>query len=363
MHEDAHHAGGFLVHVAIGDPQAPLAKVLGVLAHHGLLAGERLRSEVQLVSIGDHFDWGPPEQREQATSEALALLQWLASHPPEQVILLAGNHDLARVCELSHFADDEAYAAARREADAAYRRGQVDAVKEAAFLRRYPFVPTAETLARDLSCFSVAQRECVTALLRSCRLRLAHAHGDLLLVHAGVTVEDLALLHPPLLSPPAHDARAIAASLNEFLDARVAAWDQGPLDLAPLQRSGDLAFGESRGVLSHRPVDPRHAQAAALDGPPRRRFDPRQLPEGVTQVIGHVRDGKCRTEMPQWCREPGRDGPLRSLSILPSDGGETVSYGLGTADQARLLFIDGGMYHVAIEAYELLDLDRVAALE
>ena len=47
----------FRRHVAMGDPQAPFATVLAVLDRHGLLKNDgQLRDDVQLVSMGDHFD-------------------------------------------------------------------------------------------------------------------------------------------------------------------------------------------------------------------------------------------------------------------------------------------------------------------
>jgi hypothetical protein len=341
--------GPFRRHVAVGDPQAPFATVKRVLAAHGLLDGERLRDDVQLVSIGDHFDWGPPEARREATDDALALLSWLASHPADQVVLLAGNHDLARVCELAHFTDDAAFAKARQQADEAYRRGDVDAERQAGFLRRYPFVATAESISRDFSCFSVAQRELVTGLLRTRRLRLAHEHHGLLLVHAGVTVDDL-----DRLGVTADTAAGVAHALNAFLDERVARWTSGALDLEPFHQAGDAKRGEGRGALFHRPADPAHAKPGQLDGPPRRRFDPRRLPAHYPQAIGHVRDKKCREEMPRWCTPGAVDGPLRSLTVE----GDAVRYQLGCAPGARLLFIDGGMLQASVDAYELLDLDR-----
>ena len=52
-------------HLAIGDPQAPLQTFLSILDHHQLLGDHgRLRDEVMLVSMGDHFDYGTPEARE-----------------------------------------------------------------------------------------------------------------------------------------------------------------------------------------------------------------------------------------------------------------------------------------------------------
>lgn len=339
--------------VAMGDPQAPLATVRAVLDGHGLLRADgRLRPEVQLVSMGDHFDWGPPAQRRQATDEALELLTWLASHPAEQVVLLAGNHDLARVCELAAFAADAAFEQAWAEASATYRGGDVDVEAERALLERYPFVPDAESLARDFSCFSVAQRELVTRLLRERRLRLAHAHAGLLLVHAGVTSDDLALLGA---APSTADEAA--GLLNAFLDARVEAWAGGPLRLDPLHQPGSAAGGVARGVLSHRPAYPR--DDPHFHGPPRRRFDPRALPAAFPQAIGHIRDKKSRELLGPWAdAAPAEDGPLRALTVA----GAGVRYGAGTPADARLYFLDAGMLHTTADRYALFDLDARAPL-
>ena len=67
--------------IAIGDPQAPFVTFLGVLQHHRLLGADgRLRADVHLVSMGDHFDFGKPDVREQATADGEAILRWLADH-------------------------------------------------------------------------------------------------------------------------------------------------------------------------------------------------------------------------------------------------------------------------------------------
>jgi hypothetical protein len=93
--------------------------------------------------------------------------------------------------------------------------------------------------------------------------------------------------------------------------------------------------------------------------PPRRRFDPRRLPLGLTQAIGHIRDAKCRTLLRPWCSlDPAADGPLRYLRT----DGESVLYAQGTPTSAApaaatMLFLDCGMSYVAPERYELLDLD------
>ena len=68
--------------VAMGDPQAPFATVMSVLRTHGLLAaGDRLRDDVHLVSMGDHFDWGQRAARSQATRDSITTLLWLSSQP------------------------------------------------------------------------------------------------------------------------------------------------------------------------------------------------------------------------------------------------------------------------------------------
>ena len=333
----------------MGDPQAPFSTVMGVLEHHGLLGPEgRLRADVQLVSMGDHFDWGEASQRRRATEDAIALLAWLSAHPEDQVIILAGNHDLGRVCELAPFTTDAAFETAHARAAAAWRGGKTDPEAQQAFVADYPHLPHAECLARDFSCFSTEQQRLVTELLRTRRFRLAHAHGGLLLVHAGVTTEDFAQLGPVPL-----DASAAAASLNDFFDARIEQWTAGALDLAPLHQPGSAAIGEARGVLFHRPQKPKQDDRR-FDGPPRRRFDPRGLPEAFPQAIGHIRDKKCRELFEDWADgKPPRDGPLRALRI----DGDGVRYAVGTPADARLFFLDAGMNHTSPQRYELVDLD------
>ncbi|MBK7861636.1 MAG: metallophosphoesterase [Archangiaceae bacterium] len=339
------------VHVAIGDAQAPLATFLAILDAHGLLGDAgRLLPSVHLTSIGDHFDYGPTAWRRWSTEEGLQLLSWLAAHPADQVCLIMGNHDSARVGELATL-DSNSYLAAREDADGAYNRGERVAALQQAFLARWPQFPDSEIVARDFSSFSVQQRGLVTLLLREGRLRLAHAHGELLLVHAGVTTAEL-----DLIGAPHGPAPAIAEALGRFLDGAVQRWSHGPLSLAPLYRPGSRASGEARGMLAHRPAHPERGLREQFEGPMRRRYDPRQLPEGITQVIGHIRDGKCVDLLGEWAEgEPAGDGPLRELIVQ----GDRVQYRAGTSRSARLLFIDGGMNYAPVEQYQLLDLDTL----
>jgi hypothetical protein len=143
----------------------------------------------------------------------------------------------------------------------------------------------------------------------------------------------------------------------------VARWTSGPLDLYPLHQPGNARERVARGIFYQRPAKPDTLEPQSdFVGPPRRRFDPRLLPPGLTQAIGHIRDAKCRTLLSEWAApEETRDGPLRHLRV---QGGE-VRYARGVAgpcssDAATLLFLDGGMPHAEARAYDLLDLDTRA---
>jgi hypothetical protein len=340
----------FRARLAMGDPQAPFTTVLEILDRAGVLSEQgTLSPDVQLVSMGDHFDWGPPSARQRVATDGIALLSWLAAHGPEQIILLLGNHDLARVGDLEPFHDDAAYESAQAQADRAYRLGKVDREAEAKFLEDFPFLPDAESLARDYSTFTTEQARQVELLLRSGRFRLAFECAGLLLVHAGVTRSEF-----EAAGIDSSSAASAAAGLNALLDERVGAWSSGPLGLQPLHQSASAVGGLARGVLIHRPADPARVDPRHFEGPPRRRFDPRELPGSFPQVIGHIRDDKCRELMPDWCEEkPVGDGPLRSLVV----DGDSVRYAGGCAQGARLYFTDGGMAHARPGTYQLLDLD------
>ncbi|MBL8955258.1 MAG: metallophosphoesterase [Myxococcaceae bacterium] len=330
--------------VAIGDPQASLAQFLRVLDLNGLLGDDgRLLPDVYLVSLGDHFDWGRPEDRAVATADGACILAWLAAHPPDQVQIVVGNHDLARVRELSGFSNAQ-YADAQARADAALD----DAKAAASFQSRYPTLASPAVISRDYSCFDERQRALMTRLLVSKRVRLAVAPSPgMLLVHAGITNEDLELLRPS----PTNDAVEIANALNAFFDARVARWKgEGPLDLSPLDVPGSAAHGEARGILVHRPTNP---QVGKIDPKERRRYDPRSLPPDIMQVIGHINDAKCRKAFGNWVeRKPAEPGVLRGLHIELSP-----KYHPGCDDADRLVFTDGSMNTVGPFEYELFDLD------
>jgi hypothetical protein len=337
---------------AIGDPQAPLTAFLAVLDHHGLLGDDGwIAGDVGLVSVGDHFDYGALAEAHEAANDGLCLLSWLAHHDEDAVVLIAGNHDLGRVGELASF-DDERFARMQQEAALTYRGGDVDEEAHRTFLERWPELPTAEVGARDFAAYCAAQRTLVTHLLRQGRLHLAWAASDsLLIIHAGVTRPQLERLG----IDPAGGAIAIARALDERLAEAVRRWRGPPERLAieHVHRPGDARSGEGGGLLYHRA-----ANGARPDD--ERRFDPRDLPPGLVQATGHVRDKKLRKLLGPWADDvAARDGVLRHLVVR--DGAVSYRHGLPQVVDARaatMLFLDGGMNYTPADTYELLDLTR-----
>jgi hypothetical protein len=345
---------------AIGDIQASKARLLDVLGRHDLIDGTRLRPDVGLISVGDYFDFGPPPGRAAAAAEGLEVVRWLASHPAEQVVIIAGNHDIARIGEMLPFSDTT-FAEAYRRASAVYVDGEViDPAGERALMADYPWLPGAELVARDFSCFDTAQRALVIELLGTRRLRLAHAIGGRLICHAGITRRELGVLG---LAGGSVTAEPIADALNEHLDRAFEAWNAQPdraFEIPGLHTPGSGA-GEGGGMLYHRPADPRAEGEASPSAKPRggassRRFDPRDLPMGLIQVIGHISDKKCRELMPAWSDDaPSRLGVLRHLET----DGDAVRYAHGLPSgppgptRGTLVFIDGGLGRCEPAEYEL----------
>ncbi|HSR99373.1 MAG TPA: metallophosphoesterase [Kofleriaceae bacterium] len=351
--------------LVMGDPQAPFAKLLEVLDHHGALDGDRLAADVVLVSIGDHFDYDFRDWQT-AGAEGLRFLRWLISHDDAQVKLLLGNHDVSRVMELVAITD-ERFAAARAFAHALDR----DAAKNARFRAAFPELPTAGLAGRDYASFSAEQRALTMELLLAGRFRLALV-GELpdgrtvLLTHAGVTHRELAMLGAPA------DAAAIAGALQAHLARAIDRvrddWTRGlptPLSLEPLHTAG-IPGQEGGGLLYHRPTNPERPDAdrsweLATERP--RRFDPRTLPLGVIQVAGHTGHGKCLEELGPWSTDAARaraHGGIRTLRCC----GSTVTYDLGVAppadNVADLILIDGELRRLPSADVALLPLARVA---
>lgn len=345
---------------AIGDPQTSAERFFSALAARGLLADDGwLHRDVRLISMGDHFDYHVPE-RERARVEGVLILGWLAAHARAQVSILAGNHDLARVMEFVAV-DDATFQAAgdvargiSYDAPAAEREAL-----EAEFRRRYPEIPTPGYAGRDYNAFTVEQRELVRRLLLDGRFDLALAARTqggvpVLLTHAGVTTRQLAELGLPDERAP----QVIADVLNARLATAVAAvaddWRRGgqaPLSLEPLHIAGK-GGEEGGGMLYHRPADPDRPGARAsweLNARAPRRYHPRELPRGLTQVVGHTGHQKAFKELPRW-REAGMDdrrGGLRTLRVSP-DG--AIEYRRGThppgPGDAVVWMIDPEMHYV-----------------
>jgi hypothetical protein len=334
--------------IAIGDPQTSSTRLFAALDHHGLLGDDGwLAADVRLISMGDHFDYFVPE-RAAGRIEGVLVLAWLAAHPREQVILLAGNHDLARVMELIAI-DDVRFLAAGDMARSIFDgpRGE-RAARTREFRALYPELATTGYAGRDYNAFTVEQRVLVQRLLLENRFDLALAEDDVLYTHAGVTNREVAILG---VTPDAH---AIAAALQARFAAALAAvagdWRRGiatPLSLEPLHVHG-ADGSEGGGLLYHRPADPeRHGARADWELDPRapRRFDPRTLP-AITQVVGHTGHSKAWKEMPRW-REPGMTGDrggLRTLSVTR----DRVLYrrGIHHDGDAIVWMIDPEMHYV-----------------
>jgi hypothetical protein len=359
----------------MGDPQAPFAAVMAVLGHHGLLDGERLCGDVRLVAVGDYFDYDL-EDPIRAGLEGLRVLRWLASHDQEQVLLLAGNHDLARVMELAQ-TDDASFARARalgRDiSNTRKREGQAaaDRRERLEFLPNFPNIPTYGYAARDYASFSSEQRALVVELLLAGRLHLALAGRlidgrEVLVTHAGVTVRELDLLELPATRDPHRIAAALEMRFVAAIDRVRAEWSQGvitPLSLEPLHIAGS-AGQEGGGLLYHRPADPMRRGADRdweLDPARPRRFHPRTLPQGLTQLAGHTGHRKCLAELGDtWPTAGARAHAIGGIRTLRAAGGG-ITYDMGllppaSSPVAELILCDGEMRHVSPGEYGLVEL-------
>jgi hypothetical protein len=354
--------------LVIGDPQAPFEKLLRILLHHGLLTPEgTIRPDVRLVSVGDHFDWGRKEQRAQASFDGLRTLAWLASHPAEQVIILAGNHDLARVGDL-HAMDDDTFADAQLEADLAYYQRQ-PVRPEREFCDAYQ-VASWEVIARDWSAFRAAQRDWITLLLRAGRMQLAFSAHGVLCTHAGIGHFELSRLGLDGWQPN-DGPEMIADAINARALRALRQWRDGPLQIEGLHVSGS-AGTEGTGMLHHRFTT--KPTAAIEPGALQRKAPITQLPLGLVQCIGHVRDRKSR-DLLQLGPSSEPDGAARVLSVYPSGTlayrtvdsyaapmgpHSTVAPKAFDRSEATIFHVDGAMLDASEERYQLFSLDRLA---
>lgn len=345
----------------LGDPQAPFAAVMKCLAP--VLDGDRLRADVDLISIGDHFDYDL-RAPEVSRREGLRVLRWLASHG-DQVTLLFGNHDAARVTELVGASDQE-FAAARALAleleETKRTEGREAAKRREAeeWLPRFASLSTYGICARDYASFDEEQRDLVASLLAQGKFHLAAtgtlADGrEVLITHAGVTMRELARLGA------AAQPRVIAEKLERLFAAAVAARSPGEaLSLEPVAQAG-APGEEAGGLLAHRPTDPARegADAAWEFDPDRpRRFAPHELPPGLVQVAGHTNHASCLRELAAFATPRARAQRHAGIRTLRATAGSAV-YDLGIlpplAGAADLILIDGELRDPANRA-ELLEL-------
>jgi hypothetical protein len=340
--------------VAIGDPQASAARFLGALAAHHLLGDDGwLRPDVRLISMGDHFDY----PGEDAAGEGVLILGWLAAHAREHVAILFGNHDASRVMELATIDDVRFRAAA--ELARSIKNAPDRQARKAEFRRLYPELATPGYAARDYSAFTVEQRRLVQRMLLDGRFELALARKlagtPVLLSHAGITTVQLGLLELGEERSPSTIASALNARLGAAVDAVRTAWTTGTntaLSLEPIHMAG-MDGEEGGGLLYHRPADkdrPGADPAWELRELGPRRFDPRQLPRGLVQIVGHTGHKKAHEELERWC-EPGMTADRGGVRTLRVSGADTVSYRRGVyapADgDAVVYLIDPEMHYVA----------------
>lgn len=355
--------------LAVGDPQTTFERFLGVLRRNDLIGEDgSLRAEVGLVSIGDHFDFQAHDGRSLADTarDGVDILRWLAKHPPEQVVILLGNHDVARVMELA-FESDDSFAVARALA-AECKSESPPAAKHQTFRDRFPRIPTPDVAHRDYSSFTVEQRALVQELLLAGRARLAchgyHRGKPVLLTHASVTNAEV---HHLGVEPR---AEAIALALEARLRAAVAAvrgaWERGEpaaLNLEPLHYAG--RDGREGGALLYHRASQKEDEPGDAAPVARRKFHPRELPRGLVQVQGHCGHHKCREHLADWLgpAAAARDrGGLRTLAV--SDASTVYDAGIAPAGDgdATVYFIDIEMNWPTLTDFPLFELEHVVAI-
>jgi hypothetical protein len=355
---------------AIGDLQCSFDKFIAVLENHKLLDGsKRLREEVELLSIGDYFDYHDKESDDlkKTHSNGIRILEWLAGHESSQVTIILGNHDSARVQELISFSD-EGFAEARSLA-LDWKNSQDPKTLET-FFQRYPELPNPDIALRDFSSYGQAQRELVISLLLNKRLRLGHAESiqgqPVLVNHAGVTHRELKILGLEHEREPATIAKALDKMLYARVERVAAAWSRGErpaLDLAPLHVSG-VTKEEGGGLLYHRPTNPEfYTDRWAFSQSRPRRYDPACLPRGLAQVVGHTTHKKCCQEFGDWIPDGAKNAnacALRSMRV----GSGTPDYRLQLPssimlgeNEALMIMIDAAINDAKVEEYPLLQLD------
>ena len=303
------------------------------------------------------------------SGEGVRLLRWLADHPADQAIILAGNHDVARVMEFAGMTD-ERFGAARTMAEEVVRLKKENPSQgvalEEQFSKSYPELPPSGVVGRDYRSFTVEQRALVQELLLKGRMRLAQAGlkrgRPILLTHAGVTEGDLKILGIPAERDPVKIARRLNEELAQAVSCVRGAWQRdgaAALDFKDLHKAGRNGQ-EGGGLLYHRPAcEPDKTKPAPPLAP--RRFQPQELPRGLVQACGHTVHGKCLGQLEKWAEGPAKSKDLRELRTLRVNGSKTT-YEAKDAPamdgEAVLYMIDGAMDHVPAENYALLEIEE-----
>lgn len=323
------------------------------------------------MTVGDYFDYHDKETDsvEVTRKNGFEILSWLASHDPEQVTILLGNHDISRVQELIEMSD-ERFREARAMAFALDKPDSVWTIED--FFEAFPEIPNPTIVLRDFSSYGEIQRDLLKRLLLEGRVKLG-AFGlwrgrGVLINHAGLTMRELSILGDEGLRDPGR----ISALLNERLEDAVervrGAWERGEpeaLDLAPLHVSG-VAREEGGGLLYHRPSNPDFfADSWANNKIRPRRYQPKNLPQGLLQVVGHTQHHKCLKELGDWIVKEAQERELFDLRTLRVSRGSEVRYERGLpkslgVDEAALLMLDGAINDCPVERYPLLELDELA---
>lgn len=357
--------------VVLGDPQAPICTLFAVLDHQGLL-GENgwLHPHVQIICVGDYFDFSTADPFEAGRLGA-AFLAWMAAHDPEQVVLLLGNHDVERVaslgaCTLAAF--DEARTAAAHLLTMGTRseRQAFLATWSADHPKHPPMVA-----AMDYHCFHPAQAPLLRRLLMSGRVGLAAvvtdlvSHSSVLVTHAGVTRAVVNSLSCD------GSASALADALNRLLQEAVdrvrPSWmrnDHELLDLQPLYQTWE-PMRPNGGFLIHRPRRDsdrdRYHHEIGLDesGLPRSVPPEEFLWPGLIQIVGHTRTIRCQRLLGGWQgAAPLAETPGRPLVLELDDAQSPRLVTITERSSGRIcssvIFTDVAMALMPAAAVELM---------
>jgi hypothetical protein len=155
------------------------------------------------------------------------------------------------------------------------------------------------------------------------------------------------------------------------VEAVRARWERGervPLDLSPLHLAG-VGGAEGGGLLYHRPANPAPPRSRPdlmwqFNAQRPRRFDPRALPEGLVQAVGHTSHKACVRDLEPWfdATDPAMTMdalvPLRTLRARDGQARYETGIVAGEAGEAVLHLFDPAFYRQKPgEAFSLLPVE------